>query len=173
MIALGRVVVSASPYTDDAEKLWIKEVQSPDSTFESLADTPERFHTLDNLLAVALMNVLPPPLKLKVNRKEALLDKDDRLMTGRQILYMVRESFRTEAHMDVFYNLQDLMAVRWVGDDQMPKFLEKWDTVTEGMGPETIQEKTLRYLFLEQVSHSTVLAEDVAHYHRLKPNDEN
>ncbi len=73
----------------------------------------------------------------------------------------------------MFYNLQDLMAVRWAGDDHLPKFLDKWDTVTEGMGPETIQEKTLRDLFLEQVSHSTVLAEDVAHYHRLKPTDEN
>ncbi len=31
----------------------------------------------------------------------------------------------------------------------------------------------LRDLFLEQVSHSTVLAEDVAHYHRLKPNGTN
>ena len=94
-------------------------------------------------------------------------------MTGRQILYMVRESFRTEAHMDVFYNMQDLMAVRWAGDDHMQKFLEKWDTVTEGMGPETIHEKTLRDLFLEQVSCSTVLQEDVAHYHRLKPTYEN
>ena len=88
MIALGRVVANASPYTDDTERMWIKEVSLPDTTFDSLADTSERFHPLDNLLAVALMNVLPPSLKLKANRKEALLDKKDLLMTGRQILYM-------------------------------------------------------------------------------------
>ncbi len=65
MISLARVVVSASPYTDREEKLWIKEVLSPDVTVESLANTSERFHTLDNLLAVALMNQLPPALKVK------------------------------------------------------------------------------------------------------------
>ncbi len=172
MIALGRVVSNASPYTDDTERMWIKEVSMPETTFDSLADTSERFYPLDNLLAVALMNMLPPALKLKVNRKEAVLDEQNLLMTGRQILFMVRESFRTEAHMDVYYNIQDLLAVKWTDDTAMPLFLQRWDSVTDGMGPEFIQDRLLRDLFLEQVSRSKVLADDVAHYHRLKPEDE-
>ncbi len=75
--------------------------------------------------------------------------------------------------MDVYYNIQDLLAVRWIDDTAMPLFLQRWDSVTDGMGPEFIQDRLLRDLFLEQVSRSKVLAEDVAHYHRLKPEDEN
>ncbi len=75
--------------------------------------------------------------------------------------------------MDEFYNLKDLMAVRWQGDENMTRFLEKWDTVTEGMGADAINEKTLRDLFLEQLRVSKALQEDVAHYLRLSPSDPN
>ena len=90
-------------------------------------------------------------------------------LTGRQMLFMVRESFKTEAHMDVCYATQDLLALKWLGDKSMCDFLQKWDQLTESLEPGLVGDKLLRDVCLDQVSKSDVLNEDLAHYRRKKP----
>ncbi len=96
MVQVGRVLVSASPYADGAEYEWIRETTVPGTTFDTLGDSGDsRFFPLDTLLACALLPMLPHHVRMNVQRKEEMLYKDKKQLTGRQIVFMVRETFRT------------------------------------------------------------------------------
>jgi len=64
-VAMVRNRVAASPYADQAEVKWFKEIE--DMSFEALGKSPAaRFQLLDSQLAAALIKILPEQLRTRV-----------------------------------------------------------------------------------------------------------
>ena len=88
------------------------------ATFEELGrDTSARFQPLDAQLAAALIKTLPEQLRVRVQAKEMEAYKNDAAITGRQIVHMIYDWFRTDAHMSAFFSFHDLSQLTWLGDN--------------------------------------------------------
>ena len=114
--ALARNLVAASVVSpmDRKEVQWLNETEG--KTFEQLSDSgEERFHHLDALLAEALMKVPPKGLMMRVQQMENAALKSNTCITGRQVLHMVYDWLRTDAHMSLVYGHADLMEIPWMG----------------------------------------------------------
>ena len=129
-----RNLVAASRYHDKKEVAWFKSIEN--ATFEELGkDNLERFQPSDSQLAAALSKTLPEQLRIRVQAKEMEAYKDDATLTGRQIVHMIYDWFRTDAHMSTFFSFNDLSNLVWLGDKlgDMEKFLQNWDHILEHM----------------------------------------
>ena len=87
------------------------------------------------------------------------------MITGRQILHMIASHFGTDGLAGSVYDLADLMAVRLKNDASLESFLTSRDSVLRGMKtdpPEDVKET----LFLQQLSESQALKDEISHYHR-------
>ena len=124
--SLVRSLVAASPYADQQEAKWLKEIE--DLTFDALSKS-------DSQLAAALGKILPGQLRIRVQAKEMEASKNNSTITGRQIARMIYEWFKTDVHMSTFFSFNDLAALTWLGDKpaDMERFLQSWGHVLEPM----------------------------------------
>ena len=64
-----RNLAAASPYADDNETEWFKDIES--RTYDDLGKSNSaRFRLLDSQLAAALVKILPDQLRIRVQAKE-------------------------------------------------------------------------------------------------------
>ena len=121
---VARNLVTASQYCDDREIAWLNEFWI--KTFEELSDCGEaRFKHLDSLLAIALEKILPADLYREFDKRSAKACKQNKAITGRQIVWMIHDYFKTQGHMKVVYGYQHLIALRWYGDNHIAYFKDK------------------------------------------------
>ena len=92
-----------------------------------------------------------------------LEDKEDRLIKGRQLLWLVYHHFRLTEEAGGLYDLNDLMAVKLKGDQSLDKFMANWDSVLAGMRAEP-PEEVRKVLFYNQVKNSQVLRTQIERY---------
>ena len=59
--------------------------------------------------------------------------KANSTLTGRQIVRMIYDWFRTDAHMSTYFSFNDLQTLAWLGDKpaDMEKLLQNWDHILE------------------------------------------
>jgi hypothetical protein len=115
---------------DAATLLWLKD------------ESPKKFLTLDQKLATGLRTICHGEFKRRVNQTEAnQLTQCAKLLSGRQILWMILQSLKTGDSMERQYNVVDLMNLNWKGDDDIETFRNNWDEIIDGMG-EQMTEKT-------------------------------
>ena len=161
-----RNLVAASPYADDREIEWLKEIES--HTYDDLGKSNSaRFRLLDLQLAAALVKILPDQLRIRAQAKEMEAYKRNSTISGRQIAHMIYEWFKTDVHTSTLFSFNDLSALTWLGDkpENMEKFLQNWGHIMEHM-QYTMPAECLRDLSYRQVQNSTVLKEDLSHYRR-------
>ena len=109
---LENVVCASGREDHQSVAQWVLMVEKKGTKLEDLADPGEGFSTLDRKLAAALTPTVAGELMRRINNaKRTLLKQDGKLFSGRQILFMVHEQFRTNK------NLGDLLRVSWLGDD--------------------------------------------------------
>ena len=89
------------------------------------------------------------------------------MLKGRQILWMVRDHHKLDEERGALYNFQDLMSVKLRGDGNLESFMNTWESVLSTMHNPPGQD-IVEVLFLEQLRHSAVLREEIAHYDRAK-----
>ena len=46
-----------------------------------------------------------------------------KLLTGRQVAWMLYDYFRTDDHMSLMYTCNELHAMNWHGDERMEEYL--------------------------------------------------
>ena len=163
-VAMVRSLAAASPYHDKQEVAWFKEIEN--ATFEELGrDTSARFQPLDAQLAAALIKTLPEQLRVRVQAKEMEAYKNDATITGRQIVHVMYDWLRTDAHMSTFFSVHDLSQATWLGGKpaDMEKFMQSWDHILEHM-QYTMPPDCLRDLFFRMIEKSFVLREDCLLY---------
>jgi hypothetical protein len=167
-LASIRCLTTASVYDDQAEVAWWNEIYT--KSFEELKSSGlPRYAPLDRLYAQGLLKTLPSDLRLQVDDLEKIAIKDNRTLTGRQIAWMIFESFRTSSHMSTVYTINDLQSLEWRGDAKMAEFLSVFKNFRENMDPDSqIGPKALRDLLVPLLNQSTVLAPDMAEFRRAK-----
>ena len=132
-INLIRNLQAASKFEDGKEIEWIGQCKR--LSFSELGYKGDRrFGPMDRSLAESAYKILPPELRVRVERKEKEhFAERDQLLSGRQIVYMIYEYLNTEEHMSVLFNYKDLNSVQWRGDTviQLEKVLSQWDYVVD------------------------------------------
>ena len=119
--------------------LWIKEVEMVDSVDDLKSScsikgirTPD-FQVLDAKIASALNRMIHNTrFKKKVSLEEQEAQKEDRLIRGRQIAYLIYEYFRVTGANDSFDNYADLFPIVLRNDD-IRELASKWDGILLSM----------------------------------------
>ena len=68
------------------------------------------------------------------------------------------ESFKTNTHMALLYNVTDLSALKYPGDSQLHHFRHQWDLITQSM-TDTVGQDTLATVLLTKIENSNELRE--------------
>ena len=173
-VQVGKNLVAASGRWDEEEMGWFMETERAYSTFESLADSgEERFKSLDLKLAAALGPVVRKAsnsFTLGIDLKEKIAAQKNRVLKGRQIVWLMYKHFQTNPNMGIVYSITDLSNLDWMGDPRMQSFLYVWYVMVNGM-KEAISETTLRDLLLTKMEKSSELQHDLNFYYRMPDGD--
>ena len=60
-------------------------------------------------------------------------------MSGRQYAYMVLDFFRTDSGLCKAYTVENLMSVKWLGDDKADECLGQWDRIISNFLPSQLE----------------------------------
>ena len=111
---LGKTMAQASAYVDAREILWLAEATAPGQAFEALADSgPLRFHSLDFKLSAPLSRIIWVAQNAKPLRED-LVTKEERtplagtVVKGRQVLFSMYGSFKTNGALSLIHSVEDL-----------------------------------------------------------------
>ena len=88
--------------------------------------------TLDVKLGSALRRLLKGDLKQQVQTRAKALEKQGRMLRGRQILWLISQQYALDENRGALYNLGDLMNLPYPGDAKLDAFLTLWENQVEG-----------------------------------------
>ena len=153
---VATALTEASIYYGKAEVPWLMKACAPDATFESLDDPGEpRYQSLDTMLATALQaRVKTGELGRALAKKTVSALRKNKLITGRQIVYMVADHLRLNDSMSMVCSTTDITAIKWRGDtpEQVSQFKSNWENVLDNMDPNVeIGDEALRNILCEQM----------------------
>ena len=125
-------VCTCSQYPTEAMQ-WIKEVEMVDSVDDLMSSSSVRgiqmpnFEVLDARIASALNRIVHnSQFKRRISLEEQKAQKQDRVLRGRQIAYLIYEYFRVTGILDSVENYSDLFTIAPRNDD-IQEFDSKWD----------------------------------------------
>ena len=168
--------LEASNVTDPGPVVrWLQAVEEPRSTFDSFIESGRGFARLDYRLAAALKRVCgvsSAPMACKelykaISREENLAIQHRRVLTGRQILWMILQTFKTNADLGVVYGIYHFQSLKWPGDDlrHLEEFRNNWCTLVNHQS-EPLTDNQLAELLFRVMEHSPLLKNDLADYSR-------
>ena len=168
---VATALTEASVYYDKAEVAWLMKATVSTATFEGLEDSGEhRFHGLDTMLATALQAVVTKgELGRTLSKKSVSALREGKLITGRQIVYMIVDHFKLNDSMAMVYSITDITAIKWRGDapEQVSQFKSDWENILDNMDPNIdIGDEALKNILYEQIKQSKALDSEVKHYLR-------
>ena len=154
-------VVAASGVRDGAKVCkWHLAVEVTGKTREDFED-PEGYPTLDRKIAAALGKIFKGELGRKVNNLErTLLAREQRMLSGRERLFLMYQFFRTNKNLGLIHSVFDLGKVAWLGDNHIERFRNNWDSMLAGIATD-MDDKLLAEAFLQQLDKSTELRDEV------------
>ena len=173
-------VEAATDMDEGAVVKWIAFAEAQDTTFEHLADsllhaeaTSSRgrrdFELLDRKLAGALKRILSTSDAAKqlwrdISQKDQEVQaRTSRILKGRQMLFLVLQSYRTNPRMGLVYGIQHFNEMRWLGDDKMERFRMNWfDLVHLQTTP--LDDALLAEILLPLLKESKVMQADISIY---------
>ena len=131
-------VCTCSQFPTEAMQ-WIKEVKLVDSVDELRSSSSTRgismpnFEVLDARIASALNKIIHnSQFKRRISLQEQKAQKQDRLLRGRQIAYLIYEYFQVTGSHDSLENYADLFTISLRNDD-IQEFDSKWDGILLSM----------------------------------------
>ena len=173
-IQISKNLVTASGHLDLREITWWGEIGLPENNFETLADSGERrFLSLDLKLSTALGSMLKTAnnsVTQDVNLRETIATKQGTMLKGRQIAWLILKHFQTNPQLGVMYQITDFADLEWRGDKptDVHTFMYIWENMLSQMHT-SLSRHELAGILLQKLEKSTVLKEDIAHYHRQVP----
>ena len=118
---------------------------------------------LTNMLRnIAAACTLYQDLQLKQHAAAALT----KVAKGRQILFMINESFETNRQETFVFTIVDLSGLPWLGDREMATLRNRWDTVAESI-QDKLSDATLADLLSAKMDKPVELHDAMAHYWRM------
>jgi len=104
------------------------------------------------------------------NARRKALQTSTKLLSGRQILYMIYEHFRSNKNVGLVYTICDLAYVKWLGDERMETFRNNWETTLAGMSAQ-VDDSHLTELLLQQMMQSKELKDQVTQFRKRDLDD--
>ncbi len=154
---------------------WISAVWAPGSKIEDFATSGgDAFVTLDVKLSSALQQIIAhggheaKDLKDLVNRKVDECMKKMSLITGRQIVFMLLENFKTFDNSEMVYGFDHL--VKCECDKDLSGFMSQWQRILDNMCGE-IPFVSLRDVFYRKIKHVESLRADMNLYERYREDN--
>ena len=127
--------------------------------------------TLDSKLGSAISDLAKGELGRRVTLATEREDKEGRNVTGRQLLKVVYDFYKTDEFVGIVYDISDLTQIKIKGDNpgwrQLQAFRDTWDETLAGMDKEPGND-ILEALFKQQVRHCPALAHDIGIYDRAE-----
>ena len=161
--------VTAACHTENYTKVtkWIMTVDKIGTKFEDLAEPGKGFNRLDRKLAAALTPTIEGELARRILvKKRQQLNEQGVLISGRQVLWMVYDHFRTNKRLGLVYTITDLAKVEWLGDEKLAQFRNNWEDRVCSMATE-INEDTLANMLCDHLMKSKELREAVNKWRKL------
>ncbi len=169
-------VVSASK---DPQKsfIWILEVEREDATWNSMKYETGNHETLGTKLATAVTSIARGDLGTKISLCNEEGANRGEMVSGRQLLWLVYQSYKLSQTSGALYSLVDLTTLKIKNekgqkddaphsDKQLRWFVSSWDGLIAGM--KTVPtEDILEEIFLRKIRNVLSLKEDLAYYDRL------
>ena len=166
-LSTRRKVIAASADPNGAYQ-WIKEVEDPKTSFDSFRDSG-KFSTLDSKLGSAISDMSKGELGRRIILATEREDKDGRNVTGRQLLKIIYEFYKTDEYVGIVYDVSDLTQVKVKGDNpgwrQLLDFRDLWDETLAGIEKEP-EVEILEALFKTEVRKCQCLSHDLGIYDR-------
>ena len=106
---------------------WILKVDKPGASIDVLEDS-ESLPTLDAKLAAAITRIAQGDLGNRINLLMERKAKAGKMVTCRQMLFLVYEQYRISEVDGALLGLEDIMLVRLHNDD-LRNFLYDWENV--------------------------------------------
>ena len=126
---VGAVCQAANLVDDALVRKWVVEAMKEGATFKKMSKCPPEFARLDRKLGIALDKIITGDLSRRIEVEETKLLNTDgaNLLRGRQKLWMMLESFRTNVNMARCYTIHDLCSANARGDAQLESLRIDWE----------------------------------------------
>ena len=118
LLELCDKVECISKMGDGLERQWIMEVSVPGREFDEFPVPRHnaRMVELDSILREVLTKILPQGLRIRIsNKKQSMHAIDGTPMSGRQVLWMIVDSFKVTNTIEGFHTLAHLYQIQWYG----------------------------------------------------------
>ena len=125
--------------------LWILEVEDPSLDFEHLSDVGI-FQSIDAKIADAVSKIQRGVIAKQLTMMKTQAARNKTLVSGRQQLRFIYDEFKLDEDNGERFDLEDLMKIRYPGDDQLEEFLVLWDGTLTRMD-ESPSDKLKRSVF--------------------------
>ena len=103
----------------------------------------------------------------KINLKTEEATRNATLVTGRQFVFMLLESFKTFDHSDLIYGFDHLGRLT-VKNHDLHEFITMWNHILDNMGKHTMQDAHFRDVFYRKVKDEL---EIIKLYKRMNEGD--
>ena len=103
----------------------------------------------------------------RINLKMEETSRRGKVLKGRQMVWMVCESFKTFDQTELIYGFDHLSQLKITNHD-LHAFVVSWNHVLENMGDNAMSEKMLRDVFYRKINSDKELAYDLNRYERMK-----
>ena len=136
---------------------WVSQAWAEGQTYEALGDDEcHPFVTLDMKLAQGMMVMLnragekASRVRDKVNLKAEEATRNGTLVTGRQLVFMLLESYKTFDRCDIVYGFDHLGNLK-VKNHDLHEFHMTWNHIIDNMGKISMDSMHLRDVFYRKI----------------------
>ena len=154
-------VTAAAGGSTDAY-LWILQVEDSRISYEQLEDA-RQFKSIDAKIAAAVSRIQKGELAKVITSKKKEAARLLRRISGRQQLRLVYDQYRLDAEDGQLFDIEDLMAIKFPGDDHLESFIINWDTGLLALVDDP-GEELKRSLFHRLIRHSTKMRDVLTRY---------
>ena len=142
--------------------LWILQVEDSRITYEQLEDA-QQFKSIDAKIAAAVSRIQKGELAKVITSKKKEAARLLRRISGRQQLRIVYDQYKLDAEDGQLFDIEDLMAIKFPGDDHLESFIVNWDTGLLALVDDP-GEELKRSLFHRLIKHSTKMRDVLTRY---------
>ena len=104
-------------------------------------------------------------VRIEVEKLQRHRAKHARIMSGREVIAIMFENFRSSDNAEVMYPIDNLIHLKYPGDEKIYDFYNRWRAILEGMRVEdTPPKRTLRDILYKQDRDSTIMRFDLPLY---------
>ena len=157
---------------------WLARSWSTNPELDVLNKVKKEYRAIDVKLCLALMSMLKTSgdpariVRIEVEKLQRRRAKRDKILSGREVIAIVFESFRSSDNADVMCMIDNLIHMKYPGDSKIYDFYTQWHTLLEGVRVEDIPPtRALRDILYKKIRDSTVVRFDLSLYDQFADSD--